>query len=191
MTMHIVCSHRTDGLNHVQGNCTNAPVDTAALQLSGAPLRPLLEGQCIIVADHDMLEVSNGRLWVDNVYFRIGRSPRVPLPRLLTVYAVGRLWLTRSTLQGDGSIEPGQGDNGVELSLGPGATGLKTGLVCAQGVPHTSERQQGGPAAGAGCVYRTARTVFAVYPCMPCTPVFPPVKHVTRVLLGAASDAGC
>eukprot|EP00892_Ulva_mutabilis_P011351 jgi/Ulvmu1/8589/UM045_0032.1 len=100
------------GTHTLRGNCSTA-VDSEALQLEGAALRPLAEGQCLIVADDHMLLLMHGRLWVDNLYLRVQHTSRSNLPTLLSLSALGgRLWLTRSTLQGDARGAP-QGANGI------------------------------------------------------------------------------
>ena len=102
-----------------------------AAELSGATLRPVGEGKYIIVADDGVMEARQGRLRVDNAYLRISRSSREQLPWLKRN---AQLWLTRSTLQGDGSFVAYQR-----------ATGLYTKLfnqVLAQGVHFPSDRSQ-------------------------------------------------
>eukprot|EP00892_Ulva_mutabilis_P011349 jgi/Ulvmu1/8587/UM045_0030.1 len=115
------------GTRTLRGNCSTV-VDASQFQLDdGAALRPLAEGQCLIVSDGDMLQISQGRLWIDNLYVRVQRTDRNTAPTLLSIAtAGGQLWLTRSTLQGDGSIETFQGSTGL-------ATGT-AGKVYAQGV---------------------------------------------------------
>ena len=93
-----------------------------ALQLTGARLWPLSEGQCIIVADNEVLRVMKGRVWVDNVYFRL-----TTYLWLLRVGGGGQLWLTRSTLQGSGSYEAEQSSTALFTD--------SFGKVFAQGVP--------------------------------------------------------
>lgn len=111
----------------MQGNCSGAP-DGDAFQLSGKPLLQLAEGQCLLVADDDALEVMHGRVWLDNLYLRVKRTSRNSRPALLSVAALGgQLWLTRSVLQGDGSIE--------SLQASVGLTATITNQVFAQGVP--------------------------------------------------------
>ena len=102
-------------------------MDEDALQLTGARLRPLSEGQCIIVADNELLRVMKSRVWVDNVYFRHTRSRLTTHSWLLQVGGGGQLWLTRSTLQGSGSYEAEQSSTAL-------FTG-SYGKVFAQGVP--------------------------------------------------------
>lgn len=86
------------------------------------------------MADDGVMEARQGRLRVDNANLRISRSSREQLPWLLVVGRNAQLWLTRSTLQGDGSFVAYQR-----------ATGLYTkpfNQVLAQGVPSPSDRSQ-------------------------------------------------
>lgn len=74
-----------------------------------------------------MLQAKRGRLWVDNVYVRLTRSPQESVSSFVNVTDSAQLWLTRSTLQGNGRFDARQG-----------ATGLISRLdsqVFAQGVP--------------------------------------------------------
>ena len=111
----------------MQGNCSGIPVDTNALQLAGAPLRPLSEGQCVIVADRSVLQTEHGRLWVDNVYIRLTRSPPESVSVLVSVTEDAQLWMTRSTLQGNGRFDAEQGAIGIFSD--------RFGHVFAQGTP--------------------------------------------------------
>eukprot|EP00892_Ulva_mutabilis_P011358 jgi/Ulvmu1/8595/UM045_0038.1 len=122
------------GTHTLRGNCSTA-VDSEALQLEGAALRPLAEGQCLIVADQHMLLLMHGRLWIDNLYLRVQHTSRSDLPRLLSLSALGgRLWLTRSTLQGDATGAP-QGANGIYTVTGNNGIYTVTGnKVLAHGV---------------------------------------------------------
>ena len=57
----------------MQGNCGDvAPSFTPPT--GHAPLRDLLPGQCLLLADHDLMWVG-GQLWLDNLYVRL-TSPR-------------------------------------------------------------------------------------------------------------------
>ena len=84
----------------LQGNCTE-PVPDAMHQVSGAPLEPLLDRQCLLVADASALTASTGRLWLHGLYFRHTPTQRASSVTLLTTAAgAGQLWITGCTLQG-------------------------------------------------------------------------------------------
>lgn len=80
----------------LQGNCSEPPSveQLRAMNLtsatSGAPLLPLLEGQCLLAGDRKFLDTFRGstegdtsavtgdwhRLWLDNLYLRYKRTPK-------------------------------------------------------------------------------------------------------------------
>lgn len=54
----------------MQGNCE---VEPEALGLQGAPMLPLKKGQCVLVADGNVLGASSGSLWLQGLYIRLHR----------------------------------------------------------------------------------------------------------------------
>lgn len=75
----------------VQGNCEEEPRDElyASMGLTGAPLLPFRNRQCLVVTDQRVLDTSRGsdgtdagvplaisRLWLDGLYLRYRRSER-------------------------------------------------------------------------------------------------------------------
>lgn len=74
--------------------------------MTGAPLRELLPDQCLLIADKPFLKQNIGRLWLDNVYIRIEPSKRTPgtMSALDAADSGGEMWVTRTTIQGDGAV---------------------------------------------------------------------------------------
>lgn len=87
----------------VQGNCTQEPPSTVALQLSGPSLLPLKDRQCLLVVSGDTVEVQTGNAWLDNLYFRVRSTAGDNTPIVLTAHSAARLWATDVTVQGDAS----------------------------------------------------------------------------------------
>ena len=119
----------------MQGNCVGeAP--SANFPAEHVPLRTLLPGQCLLLADTAVMIVVNSSLWLDNVYIRLTerRDTGTVLSRqdqFLRVEGSGaELWMTNTTLQGNGA-----GIKDCEtcaMDVGDGAK------VYAHGVTHTS-----------------------------------------------------
>jgi hypothetical protein len=88
----------------MQGKCSTGAKATP--EVTGAPLRELLPGQCLLIADRQLLELHFGRLWLDNVYIRL-QPPEATQGTLSAVVAAdgGEMWVTRTTIQGDGSTD--------------------------------------------------------------------------------------
>eukprot|EP00892_Ulva_mutabilis_P011357 jgi/Ulvmu1/8594/UM045_0037.1 len=102
----------------ISGACATAP-GLALSPSTGAALRPLLPGQCLLLTDTTVLTVTNSSLWMDNLYLRLLRSARTApqmslvttgtqllTPGLLTGAESPALYLSGITLQGDGLFEP-------------------------------------------------------------------------------------
>jgi hypothetical protein len=55
----------------------------------------------------DLFTFMHGRLWIDLVYVRLNRSQRSANNPVLAYMesSVGKLWMTRSVLQGDGTMD--------------------------------------------------------------------------------------
>ena len=67
------------------------------------PLRSVLPGQCLLLADHNLMDVP-GSLWLDGLYVRL-TSPRGVIYLSLISSMSGtetQLWMTGVTLQGNG-----------------------------------------------------------------------------------------
>lgn len=116
----------------VQGNCSTE----VAFTPSGthAPIASPLPGQCLIVTDHPLLEVTVN-LWLDALYIRHQTTARTAtntaysLLRCESVYC--NLWMTSVALQGDGIEEWEQVNNGTDPILG--ALEVSGGQLYAEG----------------------------------------------------------
>lgn len=84
----------------MQGNCIEV-VPTFNPPNGHASLRSLVPGQCLLLADLDVMEVY-GNLWLDRLYVRL-TTPRGDLefPRILWAASPAGLWMTGVTLQGN------------------------------------------------------------------------------------------
>ena len=58
----------------MQGNC-NSRSEFGNVTPKHAAMRALLPQQCLLVADHNVLEVNDSKLWLERIYFRLG-DPR-------------------------------------------------------------------------------------------------------------------
>jgi hypothetical protein len=80
---------------------------------------PLRERQCVILVNGDALPVVSGAVWLDSLYFRWAENNEgsfaetsKPLhhhqasPSIIHAHG-GRLWITSSVIQGDGSTGAG------------------------------------------------------------------------------------
>lgn len=95
----------------LQGNCSGEVPEAllANLPMDTAPLRPLLPGQCLIIADAPFFVLGQANLWLDGVYVRRQfKNSRAPFSPLLQIYpsevdaelmVPPRLWMTNVTLQ--------------------------------------------------------------------------------------------
>lgn len=97
--LHLHCQIGNRGM---QGNCTDAK--EPQFEVEGAPLVPRKPGQCVILADTDLLTPGAGRLWVHNLYIRHKASQRGDHVMLMFIAKnmYGQLWMTSCTLQGTG-----------------------------------------------------------------------------------------
>ena len=98
----------------MQGDCTGAST-THLPDLSTPELAPLLPGQCILLAQEDLLTITSSDIWVDNLYLRtlfknakkglqrkdgfVGLAAIAPLNG--TLLGTGARYFTRMTFQGD------------------------------------------------------------------------------------------
>lgn len=98
----------------IRGDCNEDP--TVWPPEGTAVLREFLPQQCMLLADVDLLKVVDSNLWVDQLYIRFKRSDRQPAT--VTALAKGQffhflevqgdnaqVWITSTTLQGDGTAE--------------------------------------------------------------------------------------
>lgn len=100
--------------NLVQGNCTEPVPRLLSLSLArdSSPLTDIKPGQCLILADWSVLEVTGTRVWLEGLYIRMVGSRQgslVPIPELLALGTaaesseeVAEVYMTDMTLQGDG-----------------------------------------------------------------------------------------
>jgi hypothetical protein len=106
----------------MQGNCAGAPPSAASLDLSCAPLLPLLPYQCLIIADMDLLW-TDFQLWLDGLYVRYRCTTRAD--SFYNFIAVsGQLWMTAVTLQGDGNGVPDCASCGIRTDRHSYAEGM-------------------------------------------------------------------
>ena len=79
-----------------------------------APLRDLLPGQCLLLADENLMWVVQGQLWLDGLYVRL-TSPRDGRDFYVFLFAdsPAEVWMTGVTLQGNGDGERDCSDCGV------------------------------------------------------------------------------
>lgn len=111
------CMHcvRCSTASPLQGNCST-PLPTAeSLGLIGAPLLPSSPGQCLLTFTQDLLSTSatgSHQLWLDSLYLRDGRTLvdtaaisalSVVRPAASAPAGGPELWVTRCTVQGDGT----------------------------------------------------------------------------------------
>ena len=97
----------------MQGNCTGAGDPT--FTIAGVPLVPRKPGQCVLLADNDLLTLGPGRLWVHNLYIRHKATQRDLSVSLMYTRSDmgGQLWMTGCTLQGTGSYDSTFGADGL------------------------------------------------------------------------------
>ena len=64
----------------MQGNCTGPAPSAQAFQLptSHSPLRPLLQGQCLVISNTDF-PAAQSSMWLHNLYIRYGNPIVQPL----------------------------------------------------------------------------------------------------------------
>ena len=92
----------------MQGRCSATPGES--LEITGTPLREVLPGQCVLVTDRPLLAQYFGRLWLDNIYIRLQPSKTTPAVLRAAESASdngAEMWVTRTTIQGDGSVAEG------------------------------------------------------------------------------------
>lgn len=113
------------GVNHhVQGNCTGGADLLQNLRAAAPqPLLPLKPAQCLLVFSSNTFSVSDGRLWMDNLYFAAAPArPSLDTMAVSVGLAAGghmegyssyrkrnalELYLTNITYHGDGA-SPGR-----------------------------------------------------------------------------------
>lgn len=86
----------------MQGNC-DFPVEFGGVPEHHVPLRALRPQQCLLVVDHNVLEVWDSQLWLDRIYFRLGNGPSGTFDQFVLVTGtIAELWMTHVTMQGNG-----------------------------------------------------------------------------------------
>ena len=73
--------------------------------LSGPPLRTNVPGQCVIVTDVMLMDVSEN-LWLHNLHIRHHSSARSNTSSVIDCLGDCSLWMTDVPIQGDGSRDP-------------------------------------------------------------------------------------
>ena len=94
----------------MQGNCLAAAAPEFVPISDAAPLRPMLPGQCLVVADHDVIVMKNAKIWVDNLFVRLAHDTDTAVGGLQSdvdnfMWLQGdtmQLFMTNVTLQGSG-----------------------------------------------------------------------------------------
>lgn len=88
---------------HVQGNCQELDAPSFPVPPTHAPLRPLAQRQCVLLADEQLMRVDDGQLWLDRLYIRLS-NPRDAgeFDSFLKIREDANLWMTTVTLQGNG-----------------------------------------------------------------------------------------
>lgn len=92
----------------LQGKCTSDPLPDFIAKIGGDDLLDLKPNQCVILSTQAVLPLTEGKSWLDNVYFRhtqgsVGEqasSSGTP-PAPLHVHS-GEAFITNVTIQGDG-----------------------------------------------------------------------------------------
>jgi hypothetical protein len=88
----------------MQGNC-NSEAEFGTVPLKHAPLRRLLPRQCLILANHNVLEVWDSQLWLDSLYFRLTNPQKGSFDQFVIVKGpIAEVWMTSVTLQGNGDF---------------------------------------------------------------------------------------
>lgn len=107
-------------LNIVQGNCgPTTNISDVWSSDSSVSLRPLLPGQCLILADQNVIALKDNKIWIDGLYIRL------TVPRNSTGYdrfvdvsgSDSQVWMTNVTLQGSGNVLPEQDCNACGLAV--------------------------------------------------------------------------
>lgn len=86
----------------MQGNC-NDESEFGSVPPKHAPLRDFQPEQCLLVADHNVLEVWDSKLWLEGFYFRLA-EPRLGTfdQFVLVTGSIAEFWMTHVTMQGNG-----------------------------------------------------------------------------------------
>lgn len=102
----------------MQGNCTEPPTDEFLRGISGAPLAPLRDGQCLILAKDPVFAMSDSNVLLADFYVRYASASSgfafeppaggggTKLSWLVHVHG-GNVWGRNMTVQGDGESEIG------------------------------------------------------------------------------------
>jgi hypothetical protein len=94
----------------MQGNCNSEP-SASALGISDRRLEPRTPGQCVLVTDQSLMEISLQNLWLDSLYIRYSTvaNNNICCTVNLLVFSgndTTNLWLTSVTLQGEANQGP-------------------------------------------------------------------------------------
>jgi hypothetical protein len=94
----------------LQGACTEDPSTDLLAKVTGAKLLELNPKQCLILSPAGVLPLTEGKSWVDNLYFRFAKStlgetassggPAAPLH----VHS-GEAFISNVIIQGDGNYD--------------------------------------------------------------------------------------
>lgn len=113
--------------HYMQGNCGG--LFHAAPGIEGAPLRPLLPHQCVLLADENLITVDESSLWLDNVYIRLTAPRNISFNHFIDVRgSSSKLWMSSVTVQGRGAIDGDKDCNACGLAVSSSAS------VSAEGV---------------------------------------------------------
>lgn len=79
----------------VQGNCSDPPAANFTAGLTGPPLLPLRNNQCMLINDAPIMYVQHGPMLLENVYMRRQKSPWYATS--LVHVGEGREWNSKQT----------------------------------------------------------------------------------------------
>ena len=85
----------------MQGNCGDiAPSFTPPT--GHAPLRDMMPGQCLLLADSPFIQLPQSQLWLDGLHVRLTSPRGADFTSLVWTGSNAELWMTGVTLQGNG-----------------------------------------------------------------------------------------
>lgn len=99
----------------MQGNC-NADAEFGGVPVKHAAMRELQPRQCLLIADHNVLEVWDSNLWLNNIYFRLTNPRSGTFDQIVLVTGpLAKVWMTDVTMQGNGDLVQDCIDCGVTV----------------------------------------------------------------------------
>jgi hypothetical protein len=119
----------------VQGKCTTQPDAANFPTMNGVALVPTTSGQCLLLTNDDLLGITSGNFWADNLYLRAalpkGKERQYHFPALAVVppqatTSTAAVFLTHMIFQGDGE--------GSTVGIGADDKVFVSGLHCICGM---------------------------------------------------------